>query len=77
MNICKSKFQLKDLSKIDLKEILNYYKNEENNDDDTDLTDIYYLNYYNKNNKEKGAFSDNFLEKHKNHKNIQNMQKTI
>ena len=77
MNICNSKFQLKDLSNIDLKEILNYYKNEENNDDDTDLDNIYYyIYYYNKNNKEKGDFSDNFLEKNKN-QNMKICKKTI
>ena len=54
-----------------LNEILNYYNNSGNNEDNSDLSDIYYYIYfYNKNNKEKGAYSENFINKHKNHKNI-------
>ena len=30
----------------------------------------YFLFYYNKNNKQKGVYSDNFLDKHNNHNNL-------
>jgi len=57
---------LKDLSHLNLNDIIQYNKNDDNTDNERDLSDIYnYLFYYRKNNKEKSKYSDNFLEKSK------------
>ena len=59
---------MKDLSHLNLNDIIQYNKNDDNTDNERDLSDIYnYLFYYSKNNKEKGKYSDNFLEKLKKH----------
>lgn len=62
---------MKDLSSLNLNDIIQYYKNADITEDETVLSDIYYyLFYYNKINKVKGQYSENFLEKHKDHKNL-------
>ena len=67
-SLYNKKYELKDLSNLNLNDIMQYYKNEDNSEDETDLADIYYyLFYYNKNNKIKGQYSEDFLEKHKDH----------
>ena len=59
------KFILKDLSKLSLNEIIDYYRDNQTTGDN--LGDIYYYIYhYNKSNKKEGKYTDNFLKGIKN-----------
>ena len=58
-----NRYIFKDLTKYSLKEILNYYDDNEKKGDN--LADIYYY-IYNKTNKKEGKFSQNFYNKYKN-----------
>ena len=73
-NINKS-FKLKDLSNLDLEEILQYY-----NDDDLtikdNLSDIYYYKYYyNLTNGKEGKFSKDFIKKYNDKSDIRLIKK--
>ena len=80
-NICDNddkyksrKFNLKDLSKCNLEEILEYYKDK--NKYGYSYSDIYYYKYtLNKNNNVKGEYTENFLKKYKNKSDLRNEKK--
>ena len=69
------KFNLRDFSKMELADILEYYNSKENNSADN-LSDIlYYIYHYEKSNKTRGKYSENFIQKYKDSKNLRNTKK--